>query len=97
MTSSIPNDVDKDRGGKPPRPPNCFILYRSDKVEEIRAKQSLSTEKMQKDISKLVAGMSSSMSSGSTNMSGAVIYLALLIYFGHYSLNRTVEVRTTIY
>lgn len=57
LTMSFLFLIDKDRGGKPPRPPNCFILYRSDKVEEIRAKQQLSKEKMQKDISKLVAGM----------------------------------------
>jgi hypothetical protein len=47
---------DKKRGDKPPRPPNCFMLYRSDKVEEIKARHANQKEKMQKDISKLVAG-----------------------------------------
>lgn len=65
-TSTI---IDKNRGDKPPRPRNCFILYRSDKVEEIR--KQAQRDKMQKDISKIVAGESMS-------------WRALLSLFGAY-------------
>lgn len=47
--------TDKKRD-KPPRPPNCFMMYRSDKVKEINENRH-QKDHMQKDLSKYVAGM----------------------------------------
>ncbi|ELU35966.1 HMG (high mobility group) box domain-containing protein [Rhizoctonia solani AG-1 IA] len=58
-TNNGSNATGSNAGGKaqPPRPPNAWILYRSDKLKELATQQTSGPRKPQAEISKIISQM----------------------------------------